>query len=175
MEDQQFDGLVAQARVQEAAARRGRRQWLQRQAAEEATLAGVLLDMAEGGCPVLIRSRSGSVHRGLVHGVGRDHVAVGDERAEVFVRLSAVVVVTSPTRGAVAGDREPAAGTSFRSVLADLSARRAPVRLVLGGDGGAAVTGLLTAVGRDLVVVNPTVGAPASYVPTSAIDEVIVT
>ncbi|NDH11437.1 MAG: hypothetical protein EBY44_06880, partial [Actinobacteria bacterium] len=50
---------VADGQVDEAARARSRRRWLENVATEEATLGGVLLDLAERGRPVIVRTLAG--------------------------------------------------------------------------------------------------------------------
>jgi hypothetical protein len=67
---------AADARIEAAARRRARERWLRQQAEEEATLAGVLIDLGEHGAEVVVHTRTGRVHRGLIGVVGADFVGL---------------------------------------------------------------------------------------------------
>ena len=174
---------AAEARVDDAARTRSRERWLQVQAAEEGSLAGVLVDLLEAGAPVTVHTRSGARHLGTVRAVGADFVALapggpggpGGRRAEeVVVALAAVTSVRSrPGARPLVGDRPIAAGLRLVDVIARLAAEREQVRIAaVGGD---AVTGVVQSVGLDVAVVRG-VGDPPSiaYLPLDAIVEVVV-
>jgi len=63
---------VADGQVDEAARARSRRRWLEKVATEEATLGGVLLDLAERGRPVIVRTLAGQRVTGPIIAVGAD-------------------------------------------------------------------------------------------------------
>src|SRR5204863_961971 len=63
---------AADSRASDAARARTRERWLRRQAAEEATLPGVALDLAERGDAVVLKTTSGRAHRGRLVAVARD-------------------------------------------------------------------------------------------------------
>src|SRR5262245_42417892 len=67
---------AADARVEEAVRRRVRERWLSQQAQEEATLLGVLADLAERGAALSFHMRTGQGQWGRVRVIGRDFVAV---------------------------------------------------------------------------------------------------
>jgi hypothetical protein len=91
--DTRIDRWVAEGRVDEAARRRARERWLRHQAEEDATVAGVLADVAERGAPVTVHARGGRRHRGEVRALGRDFVAIRSATADVVVALAAVTSV----------------------------------------------------------------------------------
>ena len=66
--------------VDEAARARSRRRWLENAATEEATLGGVLLDLAERRRPVIVRTLAGHRVAGPIIAVGADFVGVADSR-----------------------------------------------------------------------------------------------
>jgi hypothetical protein len=139
-----FDELADESRAADAVRRRTQARWLRQQAAEEATLAGVLVDVSERGDVVSLRSVSGRTHRGVVSFVGGDHVVVGD----VWVRLAAVVALRF-AGDAATGDRTPPRDTRLVESLAQLAPDR-PAVVVVALD-GSSLRGELVGVGADVL------------------------
>jgi hypothetical protein len=165
-----FDELADEARAADAVRRRSHARWLRRQAAEEATLVGVLVDLSERGDVVALRSASGRTHRGPVSFVGGDHVVVADE---VWVRLAAVVAVRF-TGDIATGDRAAVRDTRLVESLAELAPDR-PAVVVVTFD-GASMRGELVGAGTDLVtLVLDGDRSQRCVVAVDAIAEVIVT
>jgi hypothetical protein len=169
-----LDRWVADARVDAAALERSRERWLREVAEQEATLAGVLADLAERREPVTLRTSAGRRHHGQVHVIGADFVAMQPASGtDVLVALTAVVGVrTAPTTKAALGDRVVGTDLRLADVLGELAADRERVQLVtrVGDD---AVAGVLRSVGHDVVVVRVEGDPPsAAYVPIAAIGEV---
>jgi hypothetical protein len=100
-----LDRWVAEARVDEAALQRSRERWLREVAEQEATLGGVLIDLAERCAGVTI-AVDGRRHHGVIVAIGVDFVAVrATAGADVLLAISAVGVVrTAPAVDAAAGD-----------------------------------------------------------------------
>jgi hypothetical protein len=140
-----FDELADEARATDAVRRRSQARWLRRQATEEATLAGVLVDLSERGDVVSLRSASGRTHRGPVSFVGGDHVVVGHD---VWVRSAAIVAVRF-TGDVATGDRVPVRDTRLVESLAELAPDR-PAVVVVAFD-GSSIRGELVGVGADVV------------------------
>ncbi|HEY8526873.1 MAG TPA: hypothetical protein VIL48_18015 [Acidimicrobiales bacterium] len=178
----ELERWAAEARVDDAARQRTHERWLRQQAEEEATLVGVLCDLAERGTPVAVRTRVGRQHRGTVAAVGEDFVAVAATASGsgpgpfAYVALAAVASVrTSPGRvPPPTGDRVVRSRGRLADVLAGLAAERERILVVTAGAGDA-VAGSLRAVGRDVAVVRLD-GAEAgtAYVPLEAVAEVVV-
>jgi hypothetical protein len=170
-----LDRWVAEARVDDAARRRARERWLRQQAEEEASLAGVLADLAERGTPVTLHGVGGRRHRGTVRAVGEDFVVVSTATRDAVVALGSVTSVrTRPGEAPAVGDRSVSTPLRLAEVLAGLAAEREAADLVT-RDGGDSVTGVVRSVGRDVVVVQLATGSPAvAYVPIAAIAEVLV-
>src|SRR3954468_4899109 len=86
--------LLDEARADDAGRHRGRERSLRRQAEEDATFAGTLLDLAERRAAVTIRTTAGRAHAGLVLAVGEDFCVVrsagGDDTFVVLTAVSAV-------------------------------------------------------------------------------------
>ncbi len=146
---------------------------MRRQAAEEATLAGVLVDLAERGAAVAIHTVAGHRHRGRITTVGRDVVGlVGPDGHVTLVHVDAVVAVR-PQPGAlpVTGDGRLDLSTTLRRELSELYHDRERARLTLLG--GETVTGALDNVGLDVLGLTTDRGGRA-YVPLCSVLEVSV-
>jgi hypothetical protein len=165
---------VADARVDEAARARSRERWLREVAEQEATLTGVLADLAERRSPVTLEVGGRRLH-GTVAAIGADFVAVHlATGADVLLALRALGVVrTAPAVGDAVGDRMVATELRLADVLGELAADHDRVRLVT--ISGETVSGRLRSVGLDVVAVR-TDGERhgAAYVPIAAITEVTV-
>ena len=165
---------IAATRADDAAMARSRARWLVQQATEEGTFAGVLVDLAERREPVLLTTTAGRRHRGRVHALGADFVALTTgSGSTVLVALRAVAAVrTMPGVGPVAGNRTAELDQRLSGVLAELAAERAEVVV---GAGATEVRGELRAVGKDVATLRVD-GAPtmAAYVPLSVASDVTV-
>jgi hypothetical protein len=165
---------AADSRVDEAARQRSRERWLRQQAEEEATLAGVLLDLAERRVPVVVLTRAGRRHNGLVRAIGADFCALRTATgADVVVALAALGAVRTQPRVEVSiGDRPAQVDLLLSEVLMGLAATRERV-LIVTMDGADAVSGELRSVGHDVVTVRADGDQPAAaYIPLAAIAEV---
>lgn len=166
---------AAAARVDEAAGARAREAFLRRAASEGATLAGVLLDLAEQGAPVLLTLAGGRRHRGRLRAVGADFVVlVNDQGGQVLVATRGVAVVR-PEAGAeaLAGDRPLTVAAGLAEALAVVAEDRPRVLVVAGDADG--VAGELRAVGQDVLVLRLDGGGrPTAYVPVASLVEVTV-
>jgi hypothetical protein len=92
--DDGLDAWAAGARAQEAAAARARRHWLRQQADEQADFVSVLTDLRDRAAPATVVTRSGRSYRGTITVVGRDCLALVDDRGRTtFVASSAVWLV----------------------------------------------------------------------------------
>ncbi len=142
---------AADAWVDEAARQRSRERWLRQQAEAGASIAGVLLDLAERHVPVSLHTRAARRHHGLIAGVGADFCALAPVgRRLVLIALQAVGVVrTQPRVDPTLGDRPVQLELRLSDVLAELAGDRARVLLVM-IDGADAVAGELRAVGQDV-------------------------
>jgi hypothetical protein len=162
---------AAAARVDEAAAARSRERWLRRQAEEEATLAGVLCDLAERRIPVVVQTTAGRRHRGRVAAVGRDFcvLVIGDGR-ELLVALAAVAVVRpEPGPRAPTGDRALTVELGLLDALTHVNGERVAA-VTTGGD---TLVGEVRSVGQDvLALVLEGERRATAYLPAGAIAEV---
>lgn len=163
---------VADARVDEAARQRSRERWMRDVAEQEATLLGVLLDLAERWASVAVTA-SGHRLNGVVTATGADFVAVRQATgSEVLLALGAISQVRAGRGGDPAvGDRMVTSELLLVDVLTQLAADRERVRLVTRD--GEAITGVLRNVGHDVAVLRSDGDPPAtSYIPARAITEV---
>ncbi|HEX2851397.1 MAG TPA: hypothetical protein VHN98_12625 [Acidimicrobiales bacterium] len=166
---------VADAHAEDAAHDRARLRVLRQIGEEEATFAGIILDLAERGGPVTIRTAAGRVHRGRVVALGRDFVVVREgELPPVFVALSAAVAVRpvpSDRSAAIAGARRPPLEASLAAVLAGLAGERPRIHLAVAGD-AQVIAGELRAVGSDVAVLRSDDGSTL-YVHLDTVLEVV--
>lgn len=170
-----LDRWVEEARVDAAAVGRGRERWLREVAEQEATLVGVLIDLAERGVPVTLQLHGGRRHQGVVRGVGADFVALTIAAgSDVLVAVAGIDTVrTAPDVPATVGDRVADTELLLSDVLAELAADREQVRVVTRD--GDAIAGQLRSVGHDVAVLRTQAAQPATvYVAVTAISEVAI-
>lgn len=169
-----LDRWVAEARVDDAALQRSRERWLREVADQEATLSGVLTDLAERRAGVTIDA-GGRRHHGLIAAIGVDFVALQVASGpDVLLAISAIGVVrTAPAVAAAVGDRMVVTELRLADVLGELAADRERVRLVTSA--GHAEAGVLRSVGHDVVVLRTDGAQPGTaYVPRGAVIEVTI-
>ena len=165
---------AAEARVDEAARARVRARWLQIQAEQDASLAGVLVDLAERSRPVVLDAL-GQRLRGRVSGVGADFAVVASDRGQqVVIRFDTIdLALAEPGTRPVTGDRAALVDVTFDAVLGPLAADRPDV-LVRTRAGGA-TRGTLQAVGADVVRMRVEAAPPlVAWVPVSSIGMLVV-
>ncbi len=155
--DRRLQDLLDGARAEQAVSAKARERWLRQQASEEATLAGTLVDLAEGSMTVSLTVAAGRAYHGVVGAVGRDFVAlVLPSGPVVYVRLAAVAVVRpapGTREGEASGDRAAPHDLMLAEALSRVGWLRPRVALYAGSDVDP-VTGELRAVGRDVVTVR---------------------
>lgn len=186
-----LDRWVAEARVDEAALRRARERWLQEVAEQEATLAGVLADLAERGGPLTLHGRGARRHHGRLRLLGLDFVVVGlPSGTDVLMVIDSLTSVrTAPAVELAIGDENGpirrdadgirrdadgniAIGLRVHDVLAELAADRERVVLVTAD--GETLTGQLRSVGHDVAVLRTDAEPRATaYVALAAVAEVV--
>ena len=162
---------AADARAREAADARVRERWLRAQAEEEATLAGVLLALAERRAAVMLSTVPGRRHRGVVSGVGVDFAVLrGEGGTSTLVALGAIadVRVVDGGRGAHTTGAEAALGVRLADVLAQAAGQRPRVAVQAGAT---AIVGDLRAVGSDVLTVRSD-AAGVVYVGLASVSEI---
>lgn len=160
--------------VVEAAQSRRRQRSLQQQAEESSTLVGMLVDLAERGTTIAIRTMRDVVHTGIPAVVATDFVLVRNERVDVLVRLADIATVrVDPSVAArpATGDRPAALTLTFFDALFGMVHARP--RVVVGLLGAAQdLLGELQSVGTDLVSLRADGSAALVHIPHDAIVEV---
>lgn len=163
---------LAEERVDAAASARSREWWLRQAADEDATLVGVLVDLAERAEVVAIRTLAGRTHRGQVGAVGEDFVALATGAVDVFVRLDALAAVRPGGTLVRGSDRPRALALTLAEALAVLAGDRPDV-LAVGRD-GVGTAGELRSVGRDVLTLRLAEAQGTVYLPVAAVAEVVV-
>lgn len=170
--------LVADAAAGVAARDRAHERVLRETAAMEATLAGVVLDLAEQGTPVVVRTAAGRNHRGRVIGVGTGALALRDEgRPPVLIAMAAVTSVRPHTEPRnrprdVAGGRPAPLDLSMLRLLGGLAEERPRVQVSCAGEEPFA--GELRSVGVDLVTVRLDGDhGRLAHIPVAAVADVV--
>lgn len=171
-----WDRWAAEARVEEAAASRSREGWLRQAAAEDATLAGTLVDLAERGAPTVLTMRSGRRLRAAIWRVGADCVAVRlDDRRVSWLALAAVAAIGAEPGGHTlpTGTRRVESEVTLVDVLGDLVADQATVAVFL-GDMTDPLRGRLVGGGRDIVrLVSSGATSDEVVIAVQAVSEVV--
>jgi hypothetical protein len=164
----------AEQRTDAAARSRTVERSLRQQAAEQATFAGTLVDLAEARRAIAVQVTGGRQYRGEAAGVGRDFVAVRSEGGRLTLIAFAHIAAVRPVGvGAPAtGSRAP--GPRSLVQMLDLCVVDRPrVQVVAEGE---TVVGELAAVGDDVVSVRADGGGHAErsiiYVPAGSVSEV---
>jgi hypothetical protein len=141
---------IAEGLVDAAASERARQRWLERQATEDATLLGVLIDLAERSRPVAVRSSGGRTARGRVVALGADFVAVREERlGDVLIPTRAIATVrAAPGDVSTVGNRPASLVVVLAEALLELAADRPTVLLSAANEEH---RGNLRSVGRDVL------------------------
>ena len=126
----------ADGQVDEAARARSRRRWLENAATREATLGGVLLDLAERRRPVIVRTLAGHRVAGPIIAVGADFVGVADARLGDTLMPTTRIATVQPAPGddLPAGDRRHDVILAFGDALTELAAERPEVMVGVGDE-----------------------------------------
>ncbi|MFQ5557271.1 MAG: hypothetical protein ACE5GB_07170 [Acidimicrobiales bacterium] len=165
---------VADGMVDEAARARARQRWLLRQAEEEATVSGVLVDLAERRRPVIVTTLGGRRVRGPVRAVGVDFCVIREPRiGDVVLPAAAMAAIRlAPGDQAVTGSRVLSLEIMMAEALAELAADRPEVLVVVADDG---IRGELCSAGRDVVAIGVAgTRREIVHVPIAAVDHLVV-
>jgi hypothetical protein len=171
---------AAEARVRDAADARLRERWLRRQAEEEATLGGLLLDLAERVAVVVVSTTGGRRHRGRLEAVGADFLALRTAGDRLTLVARAAVASLRPAGGeamglrAAADDRVDDPSTSVAVTLADVLAHEVEHRPRVHVHAGAtSVAGELRSVGADVMTLYADGDPPGpAYVNLPSVSEI---
>jgi hypothetical protein len=181
---------AADARASDAARTRARERWLRRQAAEEATLSGVALDLAERGDTIVLKTTSGRAHRGQLVAVARDvwvlRSSASGGTAEpgmagaIFIAIDSIASLRArPDSGGrpapvASGARPVPLTASMAEMLTDLAVEHPRVRVVVEGEPEAMV-GQLCSVGVDVATLKLAGEPPTTvYVRLGSVSELSV-
>lgn len=165
---------TAEARVDERARERTREHWLRQQAAEDATFAGTLVDLAERGRPAGVQTVAGRSHQGSITAVGADFVLLRTMQGhDVLLPFDGITLLRpQPGEAETFGDRTLTIDVLFTEALHELAADR-PRVLVVFRSPNQSVAGVLRSVGRDLLSLG--LDGPdrlTASVPVSSIAEI---
>lgn len=167
---------AADSRARDAADARVRQRWLRAQAEEDASLADVLVALAEQEEAVVLTTVHGRRHQGVVGGVGVDFCGIsGPGGATTLVALDALAEVravghSGRTAAATGGGHGRAAlGVRLADVLAQAAGQRPRVSVRMGA---ASAAGDLRAVGSDVMTLRADGAAGAVYVALASVSEV---
>ena len=144
---------VAEGSVDAAARARARQRWLERQASEEATISGVLMDLAERGCRLAITTTAGYHCCGVAVAVGANFVIIREARlGDIVVPLPRLATVrAAPGEGAPTGDRPLGLEMMLADALVELAADRP---MVLASVGNEDIRGELRSAGFDVAAIG---------------------
>ncbi len=149
--------LVSDSRAEEAARQRIRTRNLRAAALTDATFAGVIVDLAERGEVVSIRTAHGRTLTGRVVLTARDAIAVETGAAgTTYVRLDGVTSVRrmpGVRADPPSGGRCPPRQTSLAALLAELAQERPRVTVALQGE-PSLVVGELRGAGVDVLTLR---------------------
>jgi hypothetical protein len=182
---------AADARAAEAADARSRERWLRHQAAEEATLPGIALDLAERADAVVLKTTAGRAHRGRLVAVARDVWVLRSDSSDgtagpvgmagsTFVATDSIATLRTQPGGSgkptpeAAGARPVPLASSMAEMLTDLAVEQPRVRVVVEGEPEAMV-GQLRSVGVDVATLR-VAGLPPTtvYVRLGSVSELSV-
>ncbi|MCU0310264.1 MAG: hypothetical protein MUE36_04890 [Acidimicrobiales bacterium] len=168
-DDANLDRWLAEVRVDDAARSRAEVAEQRSRAAEEATLPGVLTDLAGRGEPVGLMMRSGVQHRGWVRLVGPDAAVLRLEtRQWLAVRLAAISALRTVSSSPVPGEADPSTSSRFERLV--LAAAQ-PGDWVVVTSGSTTFGGSLVSASAGVAVVRLD-NSDIAYVNLGATDEV---
>lgn len=168
--------FLDEGRAEEAARARGRERWARQVAAEAATFAATMLDLAEHGEHVTLTTIAGRSHQGFLRAVGADFLQLQTPAGlPLYVRTEAVLAVR-PARGTrrdeATGERDTAAAPTLHEVLALAVGDRPRVHVRAGT--AEPLAGELRAVGDDVLSLRLEETRATVYVRLAAVTEVAV-
>jgi len=150
----ELDRFVAALAADAAATERTRQRWLEQQAAESATLTGLLVELGEVGAPFVISLIGGRRLSVRVTAVGADVVACEQREGQrLLVRCSAIAAVRPSARRRHLGDRHHASTVNFEDAIG-LAAADRPDAQLLDAAGDPSLSGRLMSASGDLLVVR---------------------
>lgn len=167
--------MLDEERTLAAHERRRRALNLQRQAQEEATLKGALVDLGEKRVPVTIKTGAGTTQVGIIIAVGHDFVSLrtrdGAQTLCVLSELCAIRTNSGAQHVPAAGGRGETHDLYLRELLDKATEEEAWVALTM--NTGEVISGNLFALGADVVTLRvEDDGSGITYVSLSRVAEV---
>ncbi len=167
--------ILADANAEDLVVDRNRQRWLRQIAEEEATIAGVLLDLAERQASVLLRTVVGRSHRGRLVAAGGDFVVVREGQAPpvlvTHAGLSSVRPIEVGGRD-TAGSRAAPLKASLAATMMVLATERPRVQVITAGNEH--LVGGLRSAGTDVVTIRlESPDRMDAHVPTAGVVEVV--
>ncbi len=168
---------LADCVVDEAAAARSRQRSLEQQVAEESSIAGVLLDLAEQQYFVAIKTTLGYSCEGHITSVGADFVLLlSQDNEEIVIPVRSVAVVKGGATNRHCLGARTLSRVRFTDVLGGLVADKAQVEVVSGDE---RVVGVLQGAGFDVIAVASQSAKDFKpreliHIATSAIDHMLI-
>lgn len=167
--DDDLRRLLATARADAAARSRAGIGALRDLVGEDATLPGILVDLADDGRSVRL-AIGGEAVVGTVARVSTGGVHLIGPASEALVRLGAIDAIETVGRSRLDGDGRTIPSGSWAALLDEVVERGDDVRI---GTGATHRRGTVVSIGPDVVVLDATDGS-TTYARTDAIDVVIV-
>jgi hypothetical protein len=166
-----IDRWLGEARTEEAARSRARFGALRASAAEDATVIGVLADLAERRAPVLVTTTHGRRHRVEVRAVGPDAAGFAAGPDEwLVVRLACIASVRLVAGDPVDGEGSMTTTASFGRILARAAGPGDRLRIALAGE---VVVGEVVAISAEVASLRLD-STDVTYVNLAAVEEALV-
>lgn len=168
---------LADCVVDEAAAARSRQRSLQQQVAEESSLAGVLLDLAEQQHFVSIKTVMRHTCEGQIISVGADFVLLlSHDNEEILIPVHSVAVIKGGSTNRRCLGARTLSRVGFTDIVGGLVADKAQVVVVSGDE---RIFGILQGAGFDVIALasqstNDFDSRELVHVGRSAIDHIII-
>jgi len=140
-----LDRWADDARSIEAAQRRARHASLVNQAAETATLAGLLVDMGERAAAISVHLTNGVTHHGTIIDVGSDYFRIDTAAGPAIVSSDATASIRPRPGTPSIFSARPGSTTTLDDLLADLAADECEVSMTTRTDPGPLLGRLLFA------------------------------
>jgi hypothetical protein len=176
-EDDPHLHLTDDARLADEIATRAERRSRAARAADLATWAGTLHDLAEREVAAVVRIDGGRSYRGTIEAIGVDHVAIRTSGGTLALLLREAIRAVRPQPGLRApvatGDRQRSVGRTLLEILFRLAEDGTRVALGLQGL-EEPLAGHVVGLGEDVITLRIEAGDQGIvYLPTAALREVI--
>jgi hypothetical protein len=171
----ELEAWVAELRNREAATSRSRTASLRRQAAEDGSFVGTLVELHEAARTIVVDTLAGNGHRGRLRLVGRDVCVMRTERGPHVVLTMTSIRSVRPSDAAPSstGEIRPTSRVTLHQVLAALAEERPRVTVTAIGS-AEALRGQLESVGRDVITLRLDGRGGIAYLPLTSLAELSV-